>query len=149
MTSISCIKKVYPTSLFLTNTGYFICFAEFCNLPQLTLCKMPKLAILQQCTCACAHMCACARTHAHFTTLWTLSRITLVSQYQNQSGFYWSKRQWVAVASAGLSANLHSPQIDNHASTLTLSFYRLDALSAAQPTASKHWRQKSITSNMY
>jgi len=34
--------------------------------------------------------------------LWTLSGITQVSQYQNQSGFYWSKRQWVAVASAGL-----------------------------------------------
>ena len=25
----------------------------------------------------------------------------------NQSGFYWSKRQWVAVASAGLCASLH------------------------------------------
>ena len=28
----------------------------------------------------------------------------------------------------------------NHASTPPLSFYRLDALPAAQPTASKHWR---------
>jgi len=27
---------------------------------------------------------------------------------------------------------------DNHASTLSLSFYRPDALPAAQPTASKH-----------
>jgi len=31
-------------------------------------------------------------------------------------------------------------QTDNHASTSPLSFYRLDALPAAQPTASKHWR---------
>ena len=31
-------------------------------------------------------------------------------------------------------------QTDNHASTPPLSFYRLDALPAAQPTASKHWR---------
>ena len=34
-------------------------------------------------------------------------------------------------------------QTDNHASTPPLlSFYRLDALPAAQPIASKHWRQK-------
>jgi len=35
---------------------------------------------------------------------------TRVSRYQkgkNQSGFYWSKRQWVAVASAGPYASLH------------------------------------------
>jgi len=31
-----------------------------------------------------------------------------------------------------------SLQADNHASTQPLSFYRLDALPAAQPTASKH-----------
>jgi len=30
---------------------------------------------------------------------------------------------------------------DNHTSTSPLSFYRPDALSATQPTASKHWRQ--------
>jgi len=38
------------------------------------------------------------------------SRTTWVSQYQkgkNQSGFYWSKRRWVAVASAGPYASLH------------------------------------------
>jgi len=31
-------------------------------------------------------------------------------------------------------------QTDNHASTPPLSFYRPDALPAAQPTVSKHWR---------
>jgi len=35
-----------------------------------------------------------------------------------------------------------SLQTDNHASTSRLSFYRLDTLPAAHPTASKHWRQK-------
>jgi len=48
----------------------------------------------------------------------------------------------VAVASAGSCAN-HShltPDRDNHASTSPLSFYRPDALPAAQPTMSKHWR---------
>ena len=34
-------------------------------------------------------------------------------------------------------------QTDNHASTWPLSFYRPDALPAAQPTASKHWRHIS------
>ena len=34
-----------------------------------------------------------------------------------------------------------SLQTDNHASTPPLSFYRPDALPAAQPTASKHWRR--------
>jgi len=43
-------------------------------------------------------------TYICFTALWTFSRITWVSWYQNQSGFYWSKRQWVAVASARLHA---------------------------------------------
>ena len=39
-------------------------------------------------------------------------------------------------------------QMDNHASSSPLSFYRPDAFSAAQPTASKHWRQKSIINCM-
>jgi len=39
-----------------------------------------------------------------------LSRTTHVSEYQkdkNHFGFYWSKRHWVAVASAVPYANLH------------------------------------------
>ena len=35
----------------------------------------------------------------------------------------------------------NSLQTGNHASTSPLSFSRLDALPATQPTASKHWRQ--------
>jgi len=37
-----------------------------------------------------------------------------------------------------------SLQTDNHTSTSTLSFYRPDALPAAQPTASKQRRQTKI-----
>jgi len=33
---------------------------------------------------------------------------------------------------------------DNHASTPQLSFYRPDALPAAQPTASKHFNAKAL-----
>ena len=55
-----------------------------------------------------------------------------------------SKRQWVAVASAGpyATASLHLAPADNHTITPPLCFYRPDALPAAQPTASKHWRHK-------
>ena len=41
----------------------------------------------------------------------------------NQSGFYWSKRQWVTVASAGSLQVCTSLQTDNHASTPPLSFF--------------------------
>jgi len=45
----------------------------------------------------------------------------------------------VAVASAGPYANhLHLAPDRYHSSTSPLSFYRPDALPAAQPTASKH-----------
>ena len=43
----------------------------------------------------------------------------------------------MAVASAGSYASLHLAR-DNQASTALLSFYRPDALPAAQPTVSKH-----------
>jgi len=38
-------------------------------------------------------------------------------------------------------------QTDNHTSTSPLSFYRLDALPATQPTVSKHWRQSWVLTN--
>ena len=61
-----------------------------------------------------------------------------LSERWNQSGFYWSKRQWVAVASAGPYA-LRSRQITTPLPHRSV-FYRPDALPAAQPTASKHWK---------
>ena len=51
------------------------------------------------------------RTHTHTHTFnGPFSRTTRVSRYQKgktQSRFYWSKRQWVAVASAGPYASLY------------------------------------------
>jgi len=46
-----------------------------------------------------------------------------------------SEWQWHQLGHTQVCALL---QTDNHASTLPLSFYRPDALRAAQPTASKH-----------
>jgi len=69
-----------------------------------------------------------------------LSRTTQVSWYQkgkNQSGFYWSKRQWVAVESDGPYASLHLA-IDRYPRRHPTTLYRPDALPATQPTASKH-----------
>ena len=72
-----------------------------------------------------------ATLHTH-TFNGPLSETTRVGRYQKgkTSGFYWSKRHWVAVASAWLYASLHLA-LDNHASQF---FYRPDALPATQPT---------------
>jgi len=43
--------------------------------------------------------------HTHTHTC--LTALFPVPERQNQSGFYWSKRQWVAVSSAGPYASLH------------------------------------------
>jgi len=73
-----------------------------------------------------------------------LSGTTRVGRYQKgktKSGFYWSKRQWVAVASAGTYAK--SAPLSRQITTPAphhLVFYRSDAFPATQPTASKHWR---------
>ena len=82
-------------------------------------------------------------THTHpFNGL--LSGTTQVSRYQKGktnldfTGARDSEWQWHQL---GLVQVCTSLQTDNHASTPPLSFYRPDALPAAQPTASKHWRQ--------
>ena len=48
-----------------------------------------------------------------------------------------SEWQWDLLGHMQVCTSL---QTDNHASTPLLRFYRLDALPATQPTASKHWR---------
>ena len=50
-----------------------------------------------------------------------------------------SEWQWHQLGHMQVCTSL---QTDNHTSTPPLSFYRPDALPAAQPTVSKHWRQK-------
>ena len=46
-------------------------------------------------------------THTHLTALFPGLLRWASTRKVNQSGFYWSKRQWVAVASAGPYASLH------------------------------------------
>ena len=50
----------------------------------------------------------------------------------------------MAVASDGPYASLHLTPDRHHASTPLLSFYRPDAVPAAQPTASKHQSKEIV-----
>jgi len=112
------------------------------------------------------HMHMCTRKHAHTDTQtilqpsWILSGTTQVSRHKKGKTrkvkpiwIYGSKRQWVAVASAGPYANLHiDPDKKPHQHPITQFFYMLDAHPAAQPTASKHWRHfqfNSMRINLY
>jgi len=77
-----------------------------------------------------------------FTALWILSRTTRLSGYQKdknqkQSGFPGARDSELQLDQLGYMQICTSPQIDNHANTPPLSFYRPNALPAAQPTASK------------
>ena len=81
-------------------------------------------------------------THTHTHTFnGPLSRTTQVSQYQKGktnldfTAARDSEWQWHQLGHMQVCTSL---QTDNHASTPPLSFYRPDALPAAQPTASKH-----------
>jgi len=73
-----------------------------------------------------------------------LSGTTRVSRYQNgETNLDFteardSEWQWHQLGHMQVCTAL---QTDSHASTPPLSFYRPDALPAAQPTASMHWRQ--------
>ena len=81
-------------------------------------------------------------THTH-TFNGPLSRTTWVSRYQKgktnldftearDSEWQWHQLGHIQVCTLF--------QTDNHTSTPPLNFYRPDALPAAQPTASEHWR---------
>ena len=88
-------------------------------------------------------------THTH-TFNGPLSGTTRVSQYQKGktnldfTGARDSELQWYQLGHMQICTSLQS---DNHASTPPLSFYRPDALPAAQPTASKHWRDMTTVSS--
>ena len=81
-----------------------------------------------------------------------LSGTTRVSQYQKGktnldfTGARDSEWQWHQLGHMQVCTSL---QTDNHASTSLLKvFYRPDALPAAQPTSSKHWRHKQQTTSL-
>ena len=86
-------------------------------------------------------------THTHTTVLllfWSMSGTTRVSRYQkgktkNQSGFTGardSEWQWHLLGYMQVRISSQTTTPTSHHSV----FYRPDALPAAQPTVSKHWR---------
>jgi len=87
-------------------------------------------------------------THICFTALWTLSRITHVSRYQNQPGFYWNKSdsviRWAICKSAPRPTHINTSE-SHHSVFLHIP----DALPAAQPVASKHWRRQTWKYNRH
>ena len=102
----------------------------------------------------------CRQTHTHTRLTAFFSGTTHVSRYQkgkNQSGFYWSKRQWVAVASAGPYASLHlAPDRQPHQHPITLFLQAgcpscrptnsIKALKASKPYwyATNHWGELNL-----
>ena len=63
--------------------------------------------------------------------------------------YVWSSHYPHVLVISGHLFQVTAPlQTDNHASTSPLIFYTPDALPAAQPTASKHWRQTQSVKNL-
>jgi len=89
-------------------------------------------------------------THTH-TFNGPFSRTTRVSRYQKgKTNLDFtetrdSEWQWHRLGHMQVCTSL---QTDNHASTPPLSFYRLDALPATQPTVWKHWRELKSVYNL-
>jgi len=92
------------------------------------------------------HACTHAHTHTHTHTFNDpFSGTTQVSRYQKGktnldfTEAWDNERQWHQLGYMQVCTLL---QTDNHTSTPPLCFYRPDALPAAQPTVSKHWRHR-------
>jgi len=85
-----------------------------------------------------------SNTHTHAPVECPLSRTTRVSRHQKgKTNLDFteardSEWQWHQLGHMQVCTSL---QTDNHATPHNSVFYRPDALPAAQPTASKHWRQ--------
>jgi len=89
--------------------------------------------------------------HPHWTdknpSTGLFSRKTWVSRQQKDKPFWILMKQemigWQWHPLDHMQIICTSLQTDNHTSTSPLNIYRPDALPAAQPTASKHWRQST------
>ena len=116
------------------------------RLTQVVLDKGPLNRCVYVCFVIMACIVLCLDLSIGWVSFWwgPLSGTTQVSQYQKGktnhdfTGARDSELQWHQLGHMQVCTSL---QTDNHASTSLYSvFYRPDALPAAQPTASKHWR---------
>ena len=113
-------------------------------------------AVVEKCNAVVCHMHNSTSSHCCNMALHThtppfngpLTRTTRVSQYQKgKTNLDFteardSEWQWHQLGHMQVCTSL---QTDNHANTPPLSFYGPDALPAAQPTASKHWKVHMFT----
>jgi len=124
-----------------------------CTLLTTSECHSPfKNILLKRCTpnnmgCCAAKYHITTSTTTTTTTLFKkrpFSRTTWVSRHQKGKPFWILLKQemtgwqWHQLDHMEIICTSH--QTDKHASTSPLSFYRPDALPAAQTTVSKHWR---------
>jgi len=99
-----------------------------------------------------------SQKHTHTTILLLLcylSGTTRVSRYQKGKTrkvkpiwIYWSKKQWVAVASAGLYASLHLVP-DNHANIPPLSFLQAGCPSCHPTNSVKALKARQSTEGAF
>jgi len=81
------------------------------------------------------------RTYIHtFYGPLDMSGITWMSQYQNQSGFYWSKRLSGSSISWDICKSAPRPRQITMPAPYHWVFLHTGCPSCVQPTASKHWR---------
>ena len=137
---VSCSTKLPPTPVFIAGSRWVTAVGLFSCSLQTTQQQTPLPVQYSRISSKNAEY-----THTRLTALFRDYPGEPVPERQSQCGFYWSKRQWVAVASAGPYANLHlAPDRQPCQHPTTQFFYRPDALPAAQPTASKHWRLDTL-----
>ena len=98
--------------------------------------------------CSVTQCCEVIKTHTHTHTFNSpLSGTTRVGPYQKGKNYLdftearESEWQWHQLGHMQVCTLL---QTDNHATPHRSVFYRPDALRAAQPTVSKHWRHEVI-----
>ena len=101
--------------------------------------------IAQESSCNWYNNATYVHTHTHLTALCPGLPVTRVSRYQKgkTSLDFTEANEWQR-HQLGHMQVCTSLQTDNHADTSPLSFVRPDALPAAQPTASKHWRHCNV-----
>jgi len=85
------------------------------------------------------HACTHARTHSFNNPLSGTTRVSWYQKGKTNLDFTEAREsEWQWHPQGHMQVICTQLQTDNHASTPPLSFYRPDALPAAQPTASKH-----------
>ena len=136
-------RKQYSKSLLL---HYYNCAQLSCTYIMSTkfiTCVNPNMTFLLQSANTKLSLHTSIHTHICFTALWTLYGITWLSQYKKGktnvdfTEARNSKRQWHQLAICKSVPRFR--QITMLAPQHSV-FYRPDAVPAAKPTASKHWR---------